>query len=151
MAILLIVFYILSPLSTYNVQTTFPIYYLSCRRSLYFYIPNPSSKGRPYPSLSLSIQLGRYAAKCLQKFACLFYQTSLTVLLYIYNQSPKSCLDYLLSSLIQIYSGLFYYCPRLYLYCRSILLYQFSPSYLYSFYPYYCSTVLPAPAPIERL
>ena len=141
MAILLIVFYILSPLSTYNIQTTSPIYYQFYYYSLYFYILNLSSKEPPYLLLSLSIQLGRYNTKYLQKFTRLFYQISLTILLYIYNQSPKSRLDYLLS----------YYYPYLYLYYYFILLYQFFSSYLRPFYSYYYSIILLALASIERL
>ena len=157
MAILLTVFRILSPPSAYNIWITSPIYYWSYYHSLYSYILNLSSKGRPYLSLSLSIQLGRYTTKYLQKFACLFYPISLAILLYIRNQSPKSRLGYLVSPPIQIYPALSYYRPRPYprprphLYCRSIPLYYFAPGYLRPLYPYYCSTILLAPVPIKRL
>ena len=157
MVILLIVFHILSSLSAYNVRTASPVHYWSYYRSPYSYILNPSFKERPYLSLFLFIQLGRYTTKCLQKFACLFYPTSLAILLYVCNQGPKSHLGYLVSLLIQIYPQLSYYCPYPhpcpypYLYCCSILLYCFTPSYLRPFYPYYYSTVLLAPVPIKRL
>ena len=139
MAILLIVFYILSPPSTYNIQTTSPIYYQFYYYSLYFYILNLSSKERPYLLLSLSIQLGRYTTKYLQKFTRLFYQTSLTILLYIRNQTPKSHLDYLLSSLIQIYPRLSYYYSSIDQITPSVLVFpyiyrafDFLPSSLYT-------------------
>ena len=153
MVILLTVFRILSPPSAYNIQTASPIYYRPYYRSLYSYILNPSSKGHPYLLLSLSIQLGKYTTKYLQKFTRLFYQISLTILLYVYNQGPKSCLGYLVSPLIQIYPRLSYYYPYPYpyLYYYSILLYYFTPTYLYPLYPYYYSTILLAPVPIERL
>ena len=154
MAILLTVFRILFPLSAYNTQITSSIYYQPYYYSLYSYILNLISILRPYLLLSLSIQPGRYITKYLQKFARLFYPTSLTILLYARNQCPKSRLDYLVSpSLIQISPIVFLYYPypRLYPYRRSILLYSSSPSYLRPLYPYYYSTIFLAPAPIERL
>ena len=151
MAIPLTVFYILSPLSAYNIWTASSIYYQFYYRSLYSCTLNLSSKGCPYLSPSLFIQLGRHTIKYLQKFACLFYLISLTALLYIYNQGFKSYLSYLVSPLIQIYFRLFYYYPCPYFYYYSILLYCFTLSYFCLFYFYYYFTVLLALVFIKRL